>query len=167
MSKDARRRRPVSRHAPAPKKEGLSHESREKLMRIMPLIAVTILAAIPFGMGKYIEFNSPGAFDSGAYVYSAKRILDGAKIGVDDKPSAQTGTLLVNMLGVGLFGFGETGPKLIQMLLQAGALVLMFVAMRRLFGTLPASVGVIIASAYLSAPLMAKFGNVKEQHMIA
>ncbi|MEA3226765.1 MAG: hypothetical protein U9Q07_12515, partial [Planctomycetota bacterium] len=47
------------------------------------------------------------------------------------------------------------------------ALVLMFVAMRKLFGTLSASVGVIIASIYLSAPVMAKFGNVKEQHMIA
>jgi hypothetical protein len=39
--------------------------------------------------------------------------------------------------------------------------------MRALFGTLAASVGVIIASIYLSAPLIAKFGNVKEQHMIA
>jgi len=122
---------------------------------------------MPFCMGKYFEFNSPGAFDSGAYVYSAKHILDGAKIGVDEKPSAQMGTLLVNMLGVRLFGFNETGPKLIQAILQAAALVLMFLAMRKLFGILPAAVGVIITSIYLSAPLMAKYGNVKEQHMIA
>ncbi len=130
-------------------------------------IIIAILAAIPFCMGKYFEFNSPGAFDSGAYVYSAKHILDGAKIGVDEKPSAQMGTLLVNMLGVKLFGFSETGPKLIQTILQAGALLLMFAAMVKLFGVLPAAVGVIITSIYLSAPLMAKYGNVKEQHMIA
>ncbi len=130
-------------------------------------IIIAVLAAIPFCMGKYFEFNSPGAFDSGAYVYSAKHILDGAKIGVEEKPSAQMGTLLVNMLGVRLFGFSETGPKLIQTLLQAGALLLMFAAMVKLFGVLPAAVGVIITSIYLSAPLMAKYGNVKEQHMIA
>ena len=71
------------------------------------------------------------------------------------------------MLGVKLFGFNDIGPKLIQAILQAVALVLMFITMRKLFGTLPAAVGVIIASIYLSAPLMAKYGNVKEQHMIA
>ena len=130
-------------------------------------LIVAVLAAVPFGLGKYIEFNTPGPYDSGAYVYSAKHILDGAGIGVEEKPSAQTGTLLVNMLGVWLFGFGETGPELIQTLLQAGALLLMFIAMRKLFGMLPAAVGVIIASVYLSAPLIAKFGNVKEQYMIA
>jgi hypothetical protein len=52
-------------------------------------IIIAVLAGIPFCMGKYFEFNSPGAFDSGAYVYSAKHILDGAKIGVEEKPSAQ------------------------------------------------------------------------------
>jgi hypothetical protein len=118
-------------------------------------------------MGKYFEFNSPDPYDSGCYVYSARHILDGAKIGVDEKPSAQMGTLLINMLGVRLFGFNETGPKLIQTILQAAALLLMFLAMVKLFGVLPAAVGVIIASTYLSAPLIAKFGNVKEQHMIA
>jgi hypothetical protein len=55
----------------------------------------------------------------------------------------------------------------IQMILQAAALVLMFVAMRKIFGTLAAAVGIIVASTYLSAPLIAKYGNVKEQHMIA
>jgi hypothetical protein len=118
-------------------------------------------------MGKYMEFNSPDPYDSGCYVYSARHILEGAKIGVDEKPSAQMGTLLINMLGVRLFGFTETGPKLLQMILQAAALVMMFIAMRKLFGILPAAIGVIIASTYLSAPLIAKFGNVKEQHMIA
>jgi len=59
--------------------------------------------AIPFGLGKYIEFNSPGAYDSGAYVYSAKHVLDGARVGIDEKVSARMGTLLVNMLGVKLF----------------------------------------------------------------
>lgn len=135
--------------------------------RVAIYAVVVILAAIPFAMGKYMEFNTPDPFDSGGYVYSAQRVLDGTRIGVDDKPSAQMGTLLVNVLGVSLFGFNETGPKLIQMILQAAALVLMFITMRRLFGTLAAAVGVIVASVYLSAPLIAKFGNVKEQHMIA
>jgi len=129
---------------------------------------VVVLAGIPFSLGKYFELNTPGAFDSGAYVYSAAHILDGAKIGVEEIPSAQLGTLLVNMLGVHLFGYSDFGPKLVQMFLQAGALILMFVAMRRLFGSiLPAAVGVVVASVYLSAPLIAKYGNVKEQYMIA
>ena len=133
----------------------------------MVFVIVAVLAAIPFGLGKYLEFNTPDPFDSGIYVYSAKHILDGAEIGVEERPSAQLGTLLVNLLGVKLFGFNETGPELIQMILQAAALVLMFIAMHKLFGTLSAAVGVIIASFYLSCPLIAKFGNVKEQYMIA
>lgn len=139
----------------------------EAQRRFAMYAVVAILAAIPFAMGKYIELNTPDPFDSGCYVYSAQRVIDGARIGVDDKPSAQIGTLLVNILGVRLFGFDETGPKLIQMILQAAAFVLMFITMRKLFGTLAAAVGVIVASVYLSAPLVAKFGNVKEQHMIA
>ena len=167
MSKSPRKHRPAKKlhkphHEPAP-------VSKFNIKSPAAAIIVTaVLAAIPFFMGKYIEFNSPDPFDSGGYVYSAQHIINGARIGVDEKPSAQMGTLLVNILGVRLLGFNETGPKLIQMLLQAAALVLMFIAMRRLFGTmLPAAVGVIIASIYLSAPLIAKFGNVKEQHMIA
>jgi hypothetical protein len=128
---------------------------------------IAVLAAIPFTLGRYFELNYPDPFDSGANVYSAKHILDGARIGVEERPSAALGTLLVNMLGVWLCGFNETGPKLIQGLFQAGALILMFIAMRKLFGTLSAAVGVIVASIYLSAPLVAKFGNVKEQYMIS
>jgi len=165
--------KPARKQAPAKKTHKPQHEPApaSKFNIKSPAAAIiftAVLAAIPFFMGKYIEFNSPDPFDSGCYVYSAQHIIDGAKIGVDEKPSAQMGTLLINILGVRLFGFSETGPKLIQMLLQAAAFVLMFIALRRLFGTmLPASVGVIIASIYLSAPLIAKFGNVKEQHMIA
>ncbi len=179
VQKHKRSRSPIDphKHKVSPPAQHGGRQDTAKLLSKKPvviLIIIAILAAIPFCMGKYFEFNSPGAFDSGAYVYSAKRILDGAKIGIDEKPSAQMGTLLVNMLGVRLFGFGETGPKLIQAILQAAALVLMFIAMRKLFGTsaghltvLPAAIGVIIASIYLSAPLIAKYGNVKEQHMIA
>jgi len=167
MSKHVRKHR-RSRKRIEPHKHKVSTPTKKPGGKpFVPFIIIAILAVIPFCMGKYFEFNSPGAFDSGAYVYSAKHILDGAKIGVDEKPSAQMGTLLVNMLGVKLFGFNETGPKLIQTILQAGALLLMFAAMVKLFGVLPAAVGVIITSIYLSAPLMAKYGNVKEQHMIA
>ncbi|MHC4214176.1 MAG: ArnT family glycosyltransferase [Planctomycetota bacterium] len=142
--------------------------SKQRVRGIVVLLVVVILAGIPFCMGKYFEFNSPGAYDSGSYVYSAAHILSGAEIGVDEVPSAKLGTLLVNIMGVWLWGqFGETGPNFMQMVFQAAALVLMFIAMRKLFGTLPASVGVIIASVFLSSPLIAKFGNVKEQYMIA
>jgi len=167
MSKPARKHAPAKKpHKPYVEPAPVSKFNIKSPAAVM--IVTAVLAAIPFFMGKYIEFNSPDPFDSGCYVYSAQHIINGAKIGVDEKPSAQMGTLLINILGVRLFGFNETGPKLIQMILQAAALVLMFIAMRRLFGTmLSAAVGVIIASIYLSAPLIAKFGNVKEQHMIA
>ncbi|HPS56160.1 MAG TPA: hypothetical protein PLP05_11225, partial [Sedimentisphaerales bacterium] len=135
--------------------------------KILISVIITIFAVIPFSMGKYFEFNSPDPYDSGAYVYSAKHIIDGARIGVDEIPSAQPGTLLVNIAGVCLFGFNEIGSKLIQMIFQTAALLMMFVAMKKIFGTLPAGVGLIIASIYLSSPLIAKFGNVKEQYMIA
>ena len=131
------------------------------------IILIAILAGIPFMLGRYFEFNFPDPYDSAANVYSAQHILNGAKIGVDENPSAALGTLLVNMLGVRLFGFSEFGPKLIQTIMLAGAFILMFVAMRKIFGKLPAAVGVIIAVIYTSSPLIAKFGNVKEQYMIA
>ena len=140
---------------------------RIQTSKVVFIAIIAILAAIPFSMGKYIEFNSPGPYDSGAYVYSAAHILDGAEIGVEERPSAQLGTLLVNILGVWLCGFNETGPKLLQTIFQAAALVLMFIAIRKLYGTLGAAVAVIVASICLSSPLIAKFGNVKEQYMIA
>jgi 4-amino-4-deoxy-L-arabinose transferase-like glycosyltransferase len=130
-------------------------------------IIIVILAGIPFVLGRYFEFNFPDPFDSASNVYSAQHILNGAKIGVDEKPSAGLGTLLVNIVGVRLFGFSEFGPKLIQTIMMAGAFILMFVAMRKIFGKFPAAVGVIVAVIYTSSPLIAKFGNVKEQYMIA
>jgi hypothetical protein len=149
------------------KRRAMRDEGRTTRNKRRIFVLIVILTAIPFTLGKYFEFNSPGPFDSGAYVYSAKHVIDGAEIGVEEIPSAQLGTLLVNILGVWLCGFNETGPKLIQAVFQATALLLMFIAMHKLFGKLPAAVGVIIASVYLSAPLIAKFGNVKEQYMIA
>lgn len=166
MSKPVRKIKHARKHHPPLPEPKAPMSEIQKSILLIALVA--IVAAIPFSLGRYFEFNSPGAYDSGAYVYSAAHILDGAEIGVEEIPSAQLGTLLVNILGVRLFGFNDFGPKLIQMFLQAGALVLMFIAMRRLFGSiLPAAVGVILASTYLSAPLIAKYGNVKEQYMIA
>lgn len=166
MSESSRKGGSVKRR-PHKQKADAYGEHRKSRRQFTFVAVVVILAAIAFALGKYFEFNSPGAFDSGAYVYSAKHILDGAVIGVEEKPSAQLGTLLVNILGVWLCGFNETGPKLLQTLFQAAALVLMFIAVRKLFGSLAAAVSVIIASVYLSSPLIAKFGNVKEQYMIA
>jgi 4-amino-4-deoxy-L-arabinose transferase-like glycosyltransferase len=154
-------------HTTAQKQKTVTPAKQQSKKKVTALVIIAILAGIPFVLGKHFELNFPDPYDSGANVYSAKHILDGAKIGVEEKPSAALGTLLVNMLGVWLFGFSETGPKLIQAVFQLGALILMFIAMRRLFGTLAAAVGVIVTSVYLSAPLIAKFGNVKEQYMIA
>ena len=164
MSKPAQRKKNKGKQTHPPEIKPLNQHKKNSLLI---LVVIAILAAIPFSLGKYFEFNSPDAFDSGAYVYSAKHILEGAEIGVDEKPSARLGTLLVNILGVSIFGFNEIGPELIQMLLQAAAMLMMFIAARKLFGTLPAAISVIITSIYLSSPLIAKFGNVKEQHMIA
>ena len=166
MSKSARKKT-VRKHVILQSKKPVSTEKQQKIKHIFLLLIIALLAAIPFIMGKYCEFNYPDPFDSGAYVYSAEHILEGAQIGVDEKPSAKVGTLLINMLGVRLFGFNETGPILIQTLFQAGALFLMFFTLLQLYGVLPAAVGVIIASVYLSAPVIAKYGNVKEQYMIA
>jgi hypothetical protein len=131
------------------------------------LLLIIILAAVPFLLGKYFELNSPDPFDSGSNVYSAKRVLDGAVLGVDEKPGAALGTLLVNMLGVSLFGFNEFGPKLLQGIFQAAALIMMFFTINKIFGKLAAAIGVIVSSIYLSAPVIAKFGNVKEEFMAA
>jgi hypothetical protein len=165
MNRHARKVIPPRRHHKPPSVQ--DHQKSGIPRWILPLALITVLGGIPFLLGKYFEINYPDPFDSGMYVYSAKYILAGAKIGVDEIPSAQIGTMLVNILGVRLGGFNETGPKIIQGFLQAAALVLMFIAMKKLFGTLAGAVGVIMASVYLSAPAIAKFGNVKEQHMIA
>jgi len=130
-------------------------------------LALCVLAGIPFVLGKYFELSVPDAFDSGGYIYSAQHILSGARVGYEEKPSAQPGTLLVNMLGVKLSGFNETGAKVLQGLFQVAALTFMFIVLRRLWGTLAGVIGVTVASIYLSAPVIAKFGNVKEQFMIA
>ncbi len=130
-------------------------------------LSLAMFAGIPFALGKYFELKCPDPFDSGSYVYSAQHVLSGARIGYEEKPSAQAGTLLVNMLGVKLTGFNETGSKLLQGLFQAAALTLMFLTVRRLYGSLAAVISVSVASIYLSAPVIAKFGNVKEQFMIA
>ena len=159
--------RPRHTHDKAHHHASLFSVSQAGKKELCVLVIVAVLAGIPFALGKYMEFNTPGAFDSGGYVYSAKHVLDGAKLGVDEKPGAQPGTLLVNMLGVWLCGFNEIGPKTLQAIMQAAALVFMFAALRKLFGKLPAAISTIIASFYLSAPLIAKFGNVKEQYMIA
>jgi hypothetical protein len=134
---------------------------------IVSIIAAMLLGGIPFGVGKYIELNSPGPFDSGAYVYSAQRLLDGAQYGTEERSSARPGTLIANLIGVKLFGFSDTGPKIVQMVLQVAALIFMFITIRKVFGSVAAILSTAIAAIYLSAPLIAKFGNVKEQFMIA
>ena len=115
----------------------------------IPIALTVILAAIPFAVGKYGEFKMDDPFDSSGYVYSAQLVLNKAKIGVDHRPSAQMGTLLMNMLGVTLFGFNETGAEVIQTILQVAALSLMGVALYRLYGLGAATGGVFIASFYL------------------
>ena len=74
MSKSARK------HIPARKPIKPHHETKPapKFNFKSPAVAIVVtavLAAIPFIMGKYIEFNSPDPFDSGSYVYSAEHIV--------------------------------------------------------------------------------------------
>ena len=109
------------------------------------IILAAVLAGIPFSYGKYLEFGTNSPFDSALNVYSAKCIVDGQKLNVDIVPSARPATLLVNVVGVAVFGFNEFGPKLIQMLMQLAALGLMFYTIRKVYGILPASVSLILA----------------------
>jgi hypothetical protein len=134
---------------------------------LVEIIAVLILAGIPFAMGKFFEFNQPDPFDGGGYAYSAWHVYQGASFGKDEIISAQPATFLVNYIGVALCGFSELGAKLIQMALQLAALGMMFYALRKCFGKSAAILCTAMASIYLSAPVIAKFGNVKEQFMIA
>ncbi|MEN6336061.1 MAG: glycosyltransferase family 39 protein [Phycisphaerales bacterium] len=163
MSTAPRRKKPAAAPHTSSSVSLLSGEKKQ----IVVAVALVIFAGIPFALGKYFELKYPDPFDSGSYVYSAKHVLSGARVGYEEKPSAQAGTLLVNMLGVTLTGYNETGAKILQGLFQAAALVFMFVTIRRLYGSLAAVIAVTIASVYLSAPVIAKFGNVKEQFMIA
>ena len=166
MSKVPQRRKGSRRRQrPEEKIQRSIHSAIEK--RFLGIALVVILAGIPFAIGKYLEFGTPEPYDGGGFLYSANQVLSGARIGFETVPSAQAGTLLVNMLAIKLFGYQDIGPKLLQMFFQLGALAFMFLALRRLFGSLAAGVGVIVASVYLSAPLIAKYGNVKEQFMIA
>ena len=128
------RKNMASKKEKSHKQKTILSDKQQSRKNVVVLAVVVILSAIPFGFGKYFEFNTPGPFDSGAYVYSAAHILDGAEIGVEEKPSALLGTLLVNILGVWLFGFNEVGPELIQTILQAAALVLMTTDAVRHFG---------------------------------
>ena len=167
MSRRRHRKPETKRSKPKPPELRKGRLKPEQIRMFVPVVAALLLAGAPFALGKYIEFNRPGPYDSPANVYSAQHILSGAKLGVDEQTSAQPGTLLVNIIGVKLFGFNETGPKMIQALLQAGALVLLFYTVRKIFGALAAIVSATVASIYLSAPVIAKVGNVKEQYMIA
>ncbi|MBI9017216.1 MAG: glycosyltransferase family 39 protein [Phycisphaerae bacterium] len=128
------------------------------------IVLVVAIALIPFIIGKYLEFSQPDAYDGSLNIYSARQIqLDRH---YNSPISARPATLLVNYIGVSLFGYSETGPKIIQMLMQIAGLGMMFFVLRKLYGILPAGVALILASFYLSHPLFAKTGNVKEQHMI-
>jgi len=149
------------------KNEAQKSKGEDKGKQLTIIIVATVLAAIPFCCGKYFEFGSNGPFDGSLNVYSARCIVNGQKIGIDTFPSARPATLLVNVIGVALFGFSEIGPKLIQMLMQLTALVLMFYTLRKIYGVLPAAVALVLAAFYLSCPPYAKYGNVKEQFMIA
>ena len=117
--------RPTARPASA-----IKSGSRFSRSAVAIILSAIILAAIPFAYGKYLEFNTNGAFDGGLNVYSAQSIVNGRKLDVDIFPSARPATLLVNVVGVALFGYSEFGPKLIQMLMQLTALGLMFYTLR-------------------------------------
>ena len=136
------------------------------ISNIAIIIATILIAAIPFIYGKYYEFNSNDPFDGSLNVYSAQSLVNGQKLGSEVIPSARPATLLVNVIGVRLFGYSEAGPKIIQTVLQVLALGLMFYTLRKVYGPLAAAAALIMAAFYLSLPPFCKFGNVKEQYMI-
>ena len=155
MSKVPQRRKASQKRSrPEEQLQRSIHSALQKHLVCIGLIV--LLAGVPFALGKYLEFGTPEPYDGGGFLYSANQVLSGARIGYETIPSAQAGTLLVNMLAIRLFGFQDLGPKLLQMFFQLGALAFMFLTLRRIFGTLAAGVGVIVASFYLSAPLIAK-----------
>jgi 4-amino-4-deoxy-L-arabinose transferase-like glycosyltransferase len=162
MSTAPRKKKPAAARA-----SGSAPWLTDNRQRALVAIALVVFAGIPFVLGKYFELKYPDPFDSGSYVYSAQHVLSGARVGYEEKPSAQAGTLLVNVIGVKLSGYNEIGSKVLQGLFQAAAMIFIFFAVRRLYGSLAAVISVIVASVYLSAPVIAKFGNVKEQFMIA
>jgi 4-amino-4-deoxy-L-arabinose transferase-like glycosyltransferase len=158
-------RRTLHKHQSAPAAD--TPIKKQRPLGLWVAIAATLLlGGIPFALGKYIELNSPDPFDGGAYAYSAQRLLTGARLWVDEISSAQPCTLLCNVLGVKFFGFNDSGPNIIQMLLQIGGLAMLFYGVRRLFGNIAAVVSTALAAIMLSAPIVAKYGNVKEQFMI-
>lgn len=158
--------RRIAHHKPAEPAAALAPAKKRPVGLLVAVALTLLLGGIPFALGKYIELNTPDPFDGGAYAYSAQRLVTGARLWVDESTSAQPGTLLCNVLGVTLFGFGDTGPNIIQMLLQIGGLAMLFYAVRRLFGNPAAVVSATLAAIMLSAPVVAKFGNVKEQFML-
>ncbi len=162
----SRRKKKIHHHRPIESSSGDLRHLKLPVGLLVALLITAITAGVPFGLGKHIELNSPGPFDSGAFVYSAKHLLEGAQLNVDERSSARPGTLLCNVIGVKLFGFTDTGPKIVQMILQLAAGVFMFYTLRKIFGSVAAVIGTTIAAVYLSAPLIAKYGNVKEQFMI-
>jgi hypothetical protein len=106
MSAAPRKKKPTPSHTLSPA-WFLSDGSK----RILVACALVVFAGIPFLLGKYFELKVPDPYDSGSYVYSAQHILSGARIGYDEKPSAQAGTLLVNMLGVTLPASTRRAPR--------------------------------------------------------
>jgi len=102
------------------------------------------LAMIPFISGKILEFRSDGPFDGARVVYDAQMILHGGKFPQDYVPTARPAMLLVNVIGVGIFGYSELGPELLQLLFQTAALGLMFFTLRKVYGLLPAAAALFL-----------------------
>ncbi len=135
--------------------------------QIIWIILTLAIAAIPFSYGKYLELGTKDPYDSSFNVYQAKALLSGQKVDRDISISAQPATLMVNVIGVAIFGYSETGPKLMQLFMQLAALGLSYYTLRKFFGNWPAAIMLIMAAFYLSLPPYAKQGNAKEQFMIA
>ncbi len=158
---------PRKKKAAADRASSLTPWLSDSRRRALVAIALVVFAGIPFLLGKYFELKQPDPFDSGSYVYSAQHVLSGARVGYEEKPSAQAGTLLVNMLGVTLTGYQRDRLQDPPGTLPGRGVRLSVRHDSRLYGSLAAVISVTVASVYLSAPVIAKFGNVKEQFMIA
>jgi len=129
-------------------------------------ILITILVATPLFISRYFDFKNPCAFDAASYVYEAKQVLGGAKIGIDIEPIGAIGPLVFSMIGVLLYEHGDIGPKIVLTALQIIALFIMFVATRKLYGLLSAAAVVILTSFYLSVPFLDRSCIFRTQCMV-
>ncbi len=68
MSRRRHRKPETRRSKPKPPDLRKGRLKPEQIRMFVPVVAALLLAGVPFALGKYIELNRPGPFDSPANV---------------------------------------------------------------------------------------------------